>query len=234
MPKRVRRGDPARAIGFIRVSTEDQTLSPASQCAKLEAWAERKRVSLVAVFFDIGVSGAATPDQRPGLAAALDALRSGGAGILVAASRCRVARDVVVAGLVERAVERAGATLRTADGTSDADGSHGLLLKGVLDLYGAFERLEIKRRTTQALAVKRSRGEKLGGRAPYGTRVSPDGVHLEAAPEEQAVVRLVMALRNDGRSYRAIVSELTARGIVSRVGRPFRQTQVARMLARAA
>jgi site-specific DNA recombinase len=234
MARRARRGDPGIAVGIVRVSTEDQALSPASQCEKLEAWARRKGVRLVAVFLDLGVSGAANVEARPGLLAALDAVRAHRAGTLVAASRCRIARDVVVAGLVDRAVASAGAVLRTADGTSDADGAHGALLKGVLDLYAGFERMEIKRRTTQALAVKRSRGEKLGGHTPYGYALSEDGVHLVMDAHEQSVIALVTELHARGRSHRSIVGQLAERGVVGRTGRPLRQTQVARMLHRPA
>ena len=45
---------------------------------------------------------------------------------------------------------------------------------------------------------------------------------------------VVRELRAAGLSHRAIVGELAARGLVSRVGRAFAQTQVARMLAKVA
>ena len=61
--------------------------------------------------------------------------------------------------------------------------------------------------------------------------LAADGVHLEADEGEQAVLAVVRELRASGFSHRAIVAELAARGLVSRVGRPFRQTQVAHMLA---
>jgi hypothetical protein len=48
------------------------------------------------------------------------------------------------------------------------------------------------------------------------------------------VLGVVAELRVAGLSHRAIVAELAARGLVSRAGRPFAKTQIARMLARAA
>jgi site-specific DNA recombinase len=56
-----------RAIGYARVSTEDQGLSLEAQHAELTAWCARHGVELVTVLEDHGVSGAAPLDKRPGL-----------------------------------------------------------------------------------------------------------------------------------------------------------------------
>ena len=101
----------ARAAGYIRVSTEDQTLGPDAQRAALERWASARSVELVGVFEDRGVSGATALDRRPGLLAALDCMTAHGAGLLVAAKRDRFARDVILAAQLERLVERVGAKL---------------------------------------------------------------------------------------------------------------------------
>ncbi len=98
-----RTGSPSVAVGYVRVSTEDQNLGPQAQRAALDAWATRTGVALVVVFEDHGVSGAAAIADRPGLVAALAALREHGAGVFVAAKRDRIARDPVVAAMVERA-----------------------------------------------------------------------------------------------------------------------------------
>jgi hypothetical protein len=59
-------------------------------------------------------------------------------------------------------------------------------------------------------------------------------VALVEDPAERGVLAVVLELRAAGLSQRGIVAELTARGLVSRTGQAFGQTQVARMLARAA
>jgi hypothetical protein len=82
------------------------------------------------------------------------------------------------------------------------------------------------------LAAKRARGER-AGEVPYGFRAVEEG-RLETDEAEQAVLAVVAELRAAGLSHRAIVAELGARGLVSRAGRPFAKTQIARMLARAA
>ena len=59
------------------------------------------------------------------------------------------------------------------------------------------------------------------GEVPYGFRLAADGAHLEADEAEQTVLAVLRDLCASGLSQRAIVSELAARGLVSRVSRPF-------------
>ena len=80
-----------------------------AQRAALEWWCKSERATLVVVCSDLGVSGGAPLDKRPGLLAAVDALVEHEAGVLLAMKRDRIARDVVAAGMIERIVEREGA-----------------------------------------------------------------------------------------------------------------------------
>lgn len=228
-----RTGNPLLAVGYLRVSTSDQSLGPQAQRAALEAWAARSGVELVAVYEDHGVSGATPVGERPGMLAALEALRAHGAGLLVAAKRDRFARDAMVATLIERAALAVGALVRTADGSSDVAGPEGMMMRGIVDVFAAYEREVIRARTRAALAVKKSRGERTG-EIPYGHRLSADGVRIEGDPAEQGVIAIVRELRAGGLSQRAIVRELAARGIVSRGGRPLVLSQVQRLLPRTA
>ncbi|MGH9601658.1 MAG: recombinase family protein, partial [Terriglobales bacterium] len=70
--------------------------------------------ALAEVFTDEGVSGGVSLDQRPGLLAALVALKDHDASVLLVAKRDRLARDVLVAAMVERLAERTGARPRSS------------------------------------------------------------------------------------------------------------------------
>lgn len=85
--------------------------------------------------------------------------------------------------------------------------------------------------TKAALDYKRSRGEKLGGQAPYGQRLAADGVHLEADPAEAAVVETVHRWRGEGLSLRAIAARLAADGHVPRGGAKWDPNTVTRIAA---
>jgi DNA invertase Pin-like site-specific DNA recombinase len=230
MAKGIKAGDPKVAVAYVRVSTDEQCLGPEAQRAAIEKWAQSRGVRTAAVFEDHGISGGASVEKRPGLLAALAALRENGAGLLVAAKRDRIARDTVIVAMVEQAAVRAGATVTTADGASDGAGPEGQLMRGIVDVFAAYERGVIKSRTRAALAVKRGRGERIGG-IPYGYALAADGVHLAEDAAEQAVIVQIRGLRAAGLSLRAVTAECERRGMVSRVGRPFSLTQVARLAA---
>lgn len=117
------------AIGYIRVSTEEQTLGPEAQRAALIRWAETRGLQLVAIHEDRGVSGAAPLDRRPGLLAALASLDLHGASYLVAAKRDRFARDVILAAQLERLVERQHVVLVSADGAGEGDSPEAALMR---------------------------------------------------------------------------------------------------------
>lgn len=221
------------AVGYIRVSTDDQALGPEAQRAALEAWAARNGADLVAVFEDLGVSGAAALDRRPGLLAAVDALADHGAGVLVVAKRDRLARDTMAAAMIERLADRAGARIVSADGVGDGDGPESLLMRRIVDAFAEYERALIRGRTCAALAAKKARGER-AGEVPFGSRVAVDGRTLEADAGEGAVVDAVRELRAAGLSIRGIAAELDRRGFRSRSGKALAATQVARILERAA
>jgi DNA invertase Pin-like site-specific DNA recombinase len=196
----------------------------------IEKWAGARGVRVAVVFEDHGISGGAPAEKRPGLLAALAALRENNAGLLVAAKRDRIARDTVIVAMVEQAAGRAGAAVTTADGASDGAGPEGQLMRGIVDVFAAYERGVIKSRTRAALAVKRTRGERIGG-IPYGYELTADGVHLAENVDEQAIIQQIRALRTAGLSLRQATAESRRLGMVSRVGRPFGLTQIARLAA---
>ena len=227
-------GDSRIAVAYLRVSTSRQELGPEAQRSAIEAHAAREGIRIVAWHADRGVSGAAPIEARPGLLAALAALGEHRAGVLVVAKRDRLARDVVVAALVEREAAKAGACVVSADGAGNGSTPADQFMRSMLDAASAYERALIRARTKAALAAKRARGEHVAGLVPYGHRLADDGVHLEPHADEQATIAIVRELASAGLSQRAIVSRLAELGVVGRTGRPLQRTQVLRLLERRA
>lgn len=227
MTKRART-NPHVAVAYLRVSTDEQRLGPEAQRAAIETWAAREGVCVTAWHTDAGVSGASSIEGRPALCEALASLREHGAGVLVVAKRDRIARDVIIAATIERAACTIGARLVSADGTGNGDTPADQFMRTIIDGASQYERGLIRTRTKAALAAKSARGERVG-MVPYGWRLAPNGVALEHDEAEQGVLAAVRELRAAGLSQRAIVSELATRGLVSRSGRPFQKTQIARM-----
>ena len=221
--------DPTIAVAYIRVSTDDQNLGPEAQRASIAAWAARQGARVAAWFTDQGVSGGKPVEDRPALLAALEAVRTHGAGLLVAGKRDRIARDVVVAATVERLAQDAGARVVTADGVSAEDTPEGKLMRTLMDAFASYERAVIRSRTKAALAVKRARGERLGGDAPIGYQA--EGPRLIPNEAEQVIVNRVRAMRSRGLSIARVAAVLNAEGVTIRGGR-IHPTTLARVLRR--
>jgi DNA invertase Pin-like site-specific DNA recombinase len=223
-------GDAKVAVAYLRVSTDEQHLGPEAQRAAIEAWGEREKVHVVAWHEDKGKSGGSELDDRPGLGASLASIREHNAGVLVVAKRDRLARDVAIAIAIERTVETYGARIVSADGAGNGEGVSDVFMRRVLDASAEHERGLIRMRTKAALAAKSARGEAVG-KPPYGYQIGPKG-ELLPEPREQATLAVVARLWRDDATERDIVGELAVRGLTSRVGKPFGQTQVHRMIER--
>lgn len=162
------------AVGIVRVSTTEQEISPEAQRAEIEAWCHANGYTLVAVHADIGVSGGVPLEDRPGLMAAIADIRTYKASVLIATKRDRLARDVLLAAMVERLVQREGAVVRTVQGAGNGDGPEDQLLRTMLDAFSQYERALIRSRVRSALRHKRNQGESIGP-APYGWQRVPSG-----------------------------------------------------------
>ncbi len=227
--KSTRKGSPDIAIAYLRVSTTEQQLGAEAQRRAIETWGAHANIQ-IAAWHEDRVSGGLDLDDRPGLVAALAELRVRRAGVLVIAKRDRLARDVAVAALIERAVERSGAKVVSADGAGNGDSGADQFMRRILDAAAEYERALIRLRTKAALAAKRARGFRAGA-IPYGFTADEKG-RLERCVEEKEIIKRVTTLRASGRSLRSIERACRAEGLRSRAGTPLRLTQIARILQR--
>lgn len=227
-PRKQKTGSAKVVVGYIRVSTDDQSLGPDAQRKALESWCRAQDATLVAVHLDLGVSGGAPLEKRPGLQQALSELPEYGAGVLLVAKRDRLARDVLVSALVDRLVSRSGARVLSADGSGNGDQPQDQLMRTVVDAVAEYERALIGSRTKAALAVKKARGERVG-HVPFGFTLGHDRKHLLPHGGEQAALARIRALRAEGRSLRRIAQALTEEGFEPR-GKRWHVTTLARIL----
>lgn len=222
------------AVAYVRVSTDNQAESGAglaAQRAAIEAYAGRAGLTITTFTEDAGISGAAGIEDRPGLAAAVAALRRG--DVLIVAKRDRVARDTFTATLIERAVAKRGASIVSADGIGNGQGPADDFMRSVMDAAAQLERGLIRQRTRAAMAAKRKAGERTG-EVPFGWTVAADGRLIEVAAE-QLVIRRIQECREAGVSLRRIAQILTdARVITKKGGTEWSHTTIKSILDRAA
>jgi len=233
MGRRRREGDALLAVGYCRVSTDEQRLGVEAQRAALESWSRAHGVELVAVHVDHGISGAASIEKRRALFDALAEVRARGAGVLLVARLDRIARDVALAALIGEQARRRGARIVACDGGGDGgDEPAERLMRDVLFAFAAHERRMVAARTAAALAAKRARGERYCATPRLGERFAADG-RLETDQAEARAVALISRLRARGLSVRGIVAELERRPQYRPRGRCWHATTVVRVLRRA-
>lgn len=194
------------AAGYLRVSTADQATSGLGLEAQQDAItraAEAQGLTIAGWFTDAGVSGTTAPDDRPGMATALETLADHGAGVLIAAKLDRLSRSVKdAAELMDRA-DREGWRVVTADGTVGADNSPmSRAMVGMSSVFAQMERDLIAMRTREALAALKAQGKQLGQPTTL-----PDAV----------LTRIITEL-SEGRSLRAIAQGLQDDGITTATG----------------
>lgn len=187
-----------QVIGYIRVSTEEQADSRAgleAQRAAILAEAERRGWKLVDVIEDAGYSGKSL--KRPGIQAALEALKSRRADTLVVAKLDRLSRSLLdFAGLMDRATRERWALVALDLGV-DTTSPAGEAMANVLATFAQFERRLIGQRTKEALAAKRVQGVSLG---------RPSSVPSD-------VVDRARGAREQGLSLRAIAEVFNKAGV---------------------
>ncbi len=206
-----------RAIGYVRVSTDEQAtegLSLQAQESRLRAYCDAQEWTLEAVFSDAGVS-ASTLD-RSGLQQALTAVEEGRGDVLLALKLDRLTRSVVgLYELIERC-DKAGVRLAAVQDALDTGTANGRMVTSILAVLAQWEREIVSERTAEALAQKKRNGEHVGA-VPYGFRRSRTGA-LEIAPDEIKVVTRIKRMRRRGASYREIAVKLNAEGVDARRG----------------
>lgn len=180
-------------VGYVRVSTGEQSASGAGIQAQRDAIIERcaqRGWNLTAIHSD--TASARTMRLRPGLAAAIATIERGEAAALIVAKLDRLSRSLLdFSALMERSRKRHWALVALDLGV-DTTTPAGEMMANVLAVFAQFERRLIGQRTREALAVKRSQGVHLGRRSTLArsTRLR------------------IVTLRAGGNSYAAIAGRL--------------------------
>ena len=153
-----------KAIGYIRVSTEEQAkegISLDNQASKIKAYCESQDWELVKVFSDEGSSG--KDMRRRGLEKLLLFLEADHVDVVVVYKTDRLTRKQRhLYQLLEDTFESKGIGFKSVTEPFDTTTAMG---KGFLGMLGVFAQLEgdlISERTKEALQYKKEKGELVG------------------------------------------------------------------------
>lgn len=218
-------------VAYLRVSTATQArsgLGLEGQRAILARFAEAEGYEVVTEFVETETGkGADALDRRPQLAAALAEARRRKCAVAVA-KLDRLSRDVAfISGLMAQRVPFVVAELG-----DDVD-------PFVLHLYAALaekERALISRRTKEALAAAKTRGQRLGGPKLDEARVlAASSIKAEADRHAGNVVPVIREIQKAGATtLRQVAEALNARGIATARGGRWHATSVKNVLERVA
>jgi DNA invertase Pin-like site-specific DNA recombinase len=157
-------GQPIRAIGYGRVSTDEQAESGAgldAQRTAIEAEAARRDWALVAYIEDRGYSAKSL--DRPGIQCVLKHLHDHRADVLLVSKLDRLSRSMLdFADLLERRSKDEGWSIVALDLGVDTSTPTGEAMANMTATFSRLERRLISQRTKDALAVKRRQGTRLG------------------------------------------------------------------------
>lgn len=203
-----------RAIGYMRVSTEEQGDSKAgleAQESLIRAEAKHRGMELVDLRHD--VASGKSLRKRDMLGATLRDMAEGKADVLIAAKLDRLSRSVLdFAGIMETA-NKEGWALSILDLSVDTTTTNGKMIMHVMIALAQWERELIGDRTKAALNAVRARGTKLGRRS---------GVDDETR-------RLIRALRLSGLSWQKVANALEGQGIPTGQGGQWHAATVRRL-----
>lgn len=215
------------AIGYVRVSTEDQAsegVSLAAQREKIRAYCDLHGLKLLGLEADEGLSGKRA-DNRPGLQEALKRTCQQ-RGVLVVYALSRLARSTRDCINIAERIENCGADLASITEKIDTTSSMGRFFFRLMASLGELERDQISERTTAAMAHLRRSGRRISRHVPFGFQLAKDRRTLRDDPREQKTLRLIQLRRDKGCSYHKIAAELNAHQVSPKFGEHWHASSV--------
>jgi site-specific DNA recombinase len=219
-----------KAIGYIRVSTEEQVkggISLSMQQAKIRTYTELEDMELIDIVSDEGISGC-TMKGRPGIQRVLQMVREKKTDAVIVYKLDRLARNTVEALETAQLMDSKGVGLHSITEKLDTKSAIGRFFFTLMASLAEMERALISERITAAMDRKRELGEPTTGNPTYGFKII-DG-KLIPNPYEQQTIDRILALNGQRLSIYRIAEILKRENRVNRKGRPMAKTQIATII----
>ena len=220
-----------QAILYARISPkkdESDVTSIDAQLAYEIDYCNRNEYEVAGQFSDVCLSG--DDVKRPGLWAAVDAVKAG--GVLIIYKLDRLARGVMFTETVRTQLKKQRARFETVFGLGKYDTPHDRLVAHIMASIAEFEREVINARTKYAMKRKQAAGQRMSLHAPFGWMGNPDDEKTWLrCPREQAILEQIKRHRAFGRSLYEICHILTLQGMKPRAGN-WNKTKLHRIVKR--
>jgi site-specific DNA recombinase len=202
----------SRAVGYVRVSTDRQEMSPRAQAERIEKLADLQEITLVEVIEDHESARQGSIHSRSGVLRIMEMVRRKEVDRIIVAKLDRLTRSVVDLGELLAFLDKHNVTLVSAtESWMDTGSAAGRMIINIMTSVAQWEREAIAERTEAVLRYKQ-RNNQAYNLLAYGARAvgtaKPGrplaGKRLEPEPAEQAVIARAIKLRNQGRTLRYI------------------------------
>jgi DNA invertase Pin-like site-specific DNA recombinase len=196
-----------KAVGYTRVSTEDQVkegISLDAQKAKIEAYASINSLELLEIICDEGASGKSL--EREGIVRLLELVDAGEVVAVIVYKLDRLSRKTLDTLSLIESFESKDIAFHSISERVDTKSATGRFFLTILSAIAQMERDMIAERTKDALAHKKQKGEWVG-RVPFGFRIQNNT--LLEDPEQIKVIQKAKRLRRSGKSLREISRALS-------------------------
>jgi site-specific DNA recombinase len=223
-----------RAIGYVRVSTEEQARGGVSldmQRAKIRSYANLEDMELIDILADEGISGSSI-SIRPGIQKVLELVRTKKVDAVITYKLDRLCRNTIESLELAKLMDRKGIGLHSITERLDTKSAMGRFFFTLMASLAEMERGLISERISAAMERKREKCEPCNGNPSYGYRIEDWKVIPDA--HEQEVIQRIHELHADGCTIWGIRDILTDEGIMNRRGKPFGKTQIHNILQRKA
>lgn len=203
-----------RTAIYLRVSSEDQVekYGLPIQRERCRAQTTAKGWQVVAEFEDAGISGTKGANQRPGLAALLQAAHKGEIDSVIVLALDRLARKaLLVLSLIDE-LTQCGVDIVSCKESLDTSTPHGKFVVTILAGVSELERDVIVQRTSAGRDERGKKDGERGGRVPFGYQRWEDGL-ITVDKEAAEVVQRIFKERANNKTLTAIAEGLNASGI---------------------
>ena len=215
-----------KLVGYLRVSTDKQVekgMGLVVQEKAIRKWAKDNGHRLAKIYRDEGISGSNGINTRIGLHQALQAIQNGDAEGLVTYKLDRLARQLTIQEATLAQVWKYDGHVFTCDigeiHPDDPDDPMRTAMRQMVGVFAELERGMIRARMRAGREAKKAQNNNTGyayGRPGLGMMAKDRS--LVPNPEEQATVKLIMDLHQEGESLRSIIKALEAAGHKPKTG----------------
>lgn len=219
-----------KAVGYIRVSTEEQAregVSLDNQRKRIGAFCVAKDWTLERVYADEGVSGSSL--KREGVQELISDCKKGTFDVVVIYKLDRLTRSVKDLGYLIEAFDKSNVAFSSVSDNFDTTTANGKLVLHILGSVAQWERDIISERTRDALAHKKSERQ-IYSPLPLGYEAG-EGGNLIENPKELAIVKQIRTLRRRGLSYQKIANRLNSAGVPTKKGGKWYGSTIGKVLA---